>query len=232
MAAARAAEARAAAAERRARELATLVCGEPRQLTRAELAALRDAGPTGPGRHGQRAPHTPPRPRGRRPPRAHRRARRRGLGRRRLARPALTASLPRTTPRPGDPPTGPGPRARTVELSVPDPRAPARGVPLLAGPRPGALDDACATIDDPPVPERQLRDEASGRSLPHGAASRAAFVCPPRECAVRGDRPGARGRRAGAVPHVAEHVAAGRARLRAVPRSHDPRAVGRSGTSR
>ena len=48
MAAARAAEDRAAAAERRARELATLVCGEPRQLTRAELAALRDAGPTGP----------------------------------------------------------------------------------------------------------------------------------------------------------------------------------------
>ena len=46
--AARAAEARAAAAERRARELATLVCGEPRQLTRGELAALRDAGPTGP----------------------------------------------------------------------------------------------------------------------------------------------------------------------------------------
>ncbi len=48
MAVARAAEDRAAAAERRARELATLVCGEPRQLTRAELAALRDAGPTGP----------------------------------------------------------------------------------------------------------------------------------------------------------------------------------------
>ena len=48
MAAARAAEDRAAAAERRARELATLVCGEPRQLTRAELARLRDAGPTGP----------------------------------------------------------------------------------------------------------------------------------------------------------------------------------------
>ena len=48
MAAARAAEARAAAAEKRARELATLVCGEPRQLTRGELARLRDAGPTGP----------------------------------------------------------------------------------------------------------------------------------------------------------------------------------------
>ncbi|HEU4537559.1 MAG TPA: LysR family transcriptional regulator, partial [Polyangiaceae bacterium] len=48
LAAARDAEARAAAAERRARELATLVCGEPRRLTRAELAALRDAGPTGP----------------------------------------------------------------------------------------------------------------------------------------------------------------------------------------
>ena len=48
MAVARAAEDRAAAAERRARELAMLVCGEPRQLTRAELAALREAGPTGP----------------------------------------------------------------------------------------------------------------------------------------------------------------------------------------
>jgi hypothetical protein len=48
MAAARAAESRAAEAERRARELATLVCGEPRQLTRGELARLRDAGPTGP----------------------------------------------------------------------------------------------------------------------------------------------------------------------------------------
>ena len=48
MAAARAAENRAAEAERRARELATLVCGEPRQLTRGELARLRDAGPTGP----------------------------------------------------------------------------------------------------------------------------------------------------------------------------------------
>jgi hypothetical protein len=48
MSAARAAEDRAAAAERRSRELATLVCGEPRQLTRDELAALRDAGPTGP----------------------------------------------------------------------------------------------------------------------------------------------------------------------------------------
>ncbi|MBE2315279.1 hypothetical protein DVA67_004790 [Solirubrobacter sp. CPCC 204708] len=48
MAAARAAEDRAAVAERRARELATLVCGEPRQLTRAELADLRDSGPTGP----------------------------------------------------------------------------------------------------------------------------------------------------------------------------------------
>jgi hypothetical protein len=48
IAAARAAEARAAEAERRARELATLVCGEPRQLTREELARLRGAGPTGP----------------------------------------------------------------------------------------------------------------------------------------------------------------------------------------
>jgi len=48
MAAARAAEERAAAAERRARELAVLVCGEPRRLTREELAALREAGPTGP----------------------------------------------------------------------------------------------------------------------------------------------------------------------------------------
>ncbi|MDA0170802.1 hypothetical protein OJ998_17000 [Solirubrobacter taibaiensis] len=48
MGAARAAEDRAAVAERRARELATLVCGEPRQLTRAEITDLRDAGPTGP----------------------------------------------------------------------------------------------------------------------------------------------------------------------------------------
>src|SRR4051812_3210650 len=48
MTAARAAEARAAEAERRARELATLVCGEPRQLTRVELARLRGRGPTGP----------------------------------------------------------------------------------------------------------------------------------------------------------------------------------------
>jgi hypothetical protein len=48
MSAARAAEGRAALAERRSRELATLVCGEPRQLTRDELAALRAAGPTGP----------------------------------------------------------------------------------------------------------------------------------------------------------------------------------------
>jgi hypothetical protein len=48
LAAARAAEARAAAAERRERELATLVCGEPRRLTRAELGELRSAGPSGP----------------------------------------------------------------------------------------------------------------------------------------------------------------------------------------
>jgi hypothetical protein len=46
--AARAAEERAHAAERRARELAALVCGEPRRLTAAELAALRDGGPSGP----------------------------------------------------------------------------------------------------------------------------------------------------------------------------------------
>ena len=46
--AAREAEDRAAAAERRARELAVLVCGEARRLTRAELAALRDGGPSGP----------------------------------------------------------------------------------------------------------------------------------------------------------------------------------------
>jgi hypothetical protein len=48
MSAARVSEERAAVAERRARELATLVCGEPRQLTRGELARLREAGPTGP----------------------------------------------------------------------------------------------------------------------------------------------------------------------------------------
>jgi hypothetical protein len=46
--AARAAEDRAAAAERRARELAVLVCGEPRRLTACELAALRAGGPSGP----------------------------------------------------------------------------------------------------------------------------------------------------------------------------------------
>jgi len=42
------AEARAAQAERRARELAALVCGEPRRLTADELAALRHGGPSGP----------------------------------------------------------------------------------------------------------------------------------------------------------------------------------------
>jgi hypothetical protein len=42
------AEERVRAAERRARELATLVCGEPRRLTPAEMATLRDAGPSGP----------------------------------------------------------------------------------------------------------------------------------------------------------------------------------------
>jgi len=46
--AALAAEERAAAAERRARELAVLVCGEARRLTRGELAALREGGPSGP----------------------------------------------------------------------------------------------------------------------------------------------------------------------------------------
>jgi hypothetical protein len=46
--AARAAEARAEAAERSARELAVLVCGAPRRLTSAELAALRAGGPSGP----------------------------------------------------------------------------------------------------------------------------------------------------------------------------------------
>ena len=47
-AATRAAEDRAAEAERRARELAALVCGEQRRLTAAELAALREGGPSGP----------------------------------------------------------------------------------------------------------------------------------------------------------------------------------------
>jgi hypothetical protein len=47
-AATREAEARAAVAERRARELASLVCGEQRRLTAAELAELRDGGPSGP----------------------------------------------------------------------------------------------------------------------------------------------------------------------------------------
>jgi hypothetical protein len=46
--AARAAEARAVTAERRQRELAALVCGEPRLLTSSELATLRDGGPSGP----------------------------------------------------------------------------------------------------------------------------------------------------------------------------------------
>ena len=35
-------------AERRARELAVLVCGEARQLTQDELDALRAGGPSGP----------------------------------------------------------------------------------------------------------------------------------------------------------------------------------------
>jgi|SRR5215207_2271578 len=46
--AARDAEERAAAAERRARELAVLVCGEARQLTAAELEKLRAGGASGP----------------------------------------------------------------------------------------------------------------------------------------------------------------------------------------
>lgn len=48
LAAARAAEDRARVAERQSRELATLVCGEPRRLTPAELAELRASGPSGP----------------------------------------------------------------------------------------------------------------------------------------------------------------------------------------
>jgi hypothetical protein len=42
------AEGRAAAAERRARELAVLVCGQARRLSQAELDALRAGGPSGP----------------------------------------------------------------------------------------------------------------------------------------------------------------------------------------
>ena len=42
------AEERVAVAERRARELAVLVCGEARQLTQDELDALRAGGPSGP----------------------------------------------------------------------------------------------------------------------------------------------------------------------------------------
>jgi hypothetical protein len=42
------APARAAAAERHARELGALVCGEPRRLTPEELDVLRDGGPSGP----------------------------------------------------------------------------------------------------------------------------------------------------------------------------------------
>src|SRR4051794_19034196 len=48
LAAARAAELRAAVAEQRQRELAALVCGEPRLLSPSELATLRDGGPSGP----------------------------------------------------------------------------------------------------------------------------------------------------------------------------------------
>lgn len=44
----RAAEARATEAERHARELASLVCGEQRRLTAAELGTLRAGGPSGP----------------------------------------------------------------------------------------------------------------------------------------------------------------------------------------
>jgi hypothetical protein len=46
--AAREAEERAAVADRRARELAVLVCGEPRRLSPGELSVLRSAGPSGP----------------------------------------------------------------------------------------------------------------------------------------------------------------------------------------
>jgi len=42
------AEERAAACERRAHELAVLVCGEARRLTPGELSVLRDGGPSGP----------------------------------------------------------------------------------------------------------------------------------------------------------------------------------------
>jgi hypothetical protein len=48
LAATRGAEQRAAVAEQRQRELAALVCGEPRLLTPDELATLRDGGPSGP----------------------------------------------------------------------------------------------------------------------------------------------------------------------------------------
>ena len=50
--AARDAEARAAAAERRARELAALVCGESRQLTRGRAGGPARRRPDRPGRHG------------------------------------------------------------------------------------------------------------------------------------------------------------------------------------
>jgi hypothetical protein len=48
VAAVRSAEERAAQAERRVRELALVLCGEPRLLSPAELAALRDGGASGP----------------------------------------------------------------------------------------------------------------------------------------------------------------------------------------
>jgi hypothetical protein len=48
LAAVRAADGRTAEAEQRVRELALLLCGEPRLLSPRELAVLRDGGPSGP----------------------------------------------------------------------------------------------------------------------------------------------------------------------------------------
>ena len=90
--AAREAEDRAATAERRARELAVLVCGEARRLTQAEVDALRAGGPSGPAVLAARAARPGPCPGERERPRAGRRAQRARLRRGPLARPALSRS--------------------------------------------------------------------------------------------------------------------------------------------
>ena len=85
----RAADERAAAAERRARELATLLCGEARRLTPAELHELRAGGPSGPAVLGRRPEGARACPRRRGRACARRGAERARLGRDQMARPAL-----------------------------------------------------------------------------------------------------------------------------------------------